>query len=124
MAGIEPASHPLLVASLTLIGSGEPTVMSEIDVTAIGALEPELLVMNVDALTTDPFEAIRMTRFLLRSCIIAIFTARLEQWWVMECHLAGANCLLASGNDEDRTALGLLHAIRGGCFTDRAFAVA
>ena len=121
IAGIEPASQPLLIASLTLIGSSEPVVMSEIDVTAIGALEPNLVVMNVDALTTDPFEAIRMTRFLLRSCIIAIFTARLDQSWSLSCHLAGASCLLSSGNGEDRTALGLLHGIRGGCFTDRAF---
>jgi hypothetical protein len=121
LAGIEPAALPLLVATLTLIGSSEPVTMSEIDVTAIGALEPELVVMNVDALTTDPFEAIRMTRFLLRSCIIAIFTARLDRSWGFSLHLAGANCLLASGNGEDRTALGLLHAIRGGCFTDRAF---
>jgi DNA-binding NarL/FixJ family response regulator len=121
VAGIEPAALPLLIASLTLIGSSEPAVLGEIDVTAIGTLEPELLVMNVDALTTDPLEVIRMTRFLLRSSIIAIFTARLDQWWVMSCHVAGANCLLSSTNGEDRTALGLLHAIRGGCFTDRAF---
>jgi hypothetical protein len=121
LAGIEPASLPLLVASLTLIGSSEPVTMSEIDVTAIGALEPDMLVLNVDALTTDPFEAIRMARFVLRSSVIAVFTGRLEQSWGLSCHLAGANCLLSSGNDGDRTALGLLHAIRGGCFTDRAF---
>ena len=124
VAGIDPASQPLLITSLKLIGSSEPVVMSEIDVTAIGELEPELLVMNVDALTTDPFETIRMTRFLLRSSIIAIFTARLDQSWSLSCHLAGASCLLSSGNGTDRTALGLLHAIRGGCFTDRAFEVA
>jgi hypothetical protein len=121
VAGIEPASLPLLVASLTLIGSSEPVTMSVIDVTAIGKLEPEVVVMNVDALTTDPFETIRMTRFLLHTAVIAVFTGRLDQSWGMSCHLAGANCLLSNGNDGDRTALGLLHAIRGGCFTDRAF---
>ena len=121
VVGIEPASLPLLVGSLTLIGSSEPAIMSEIDVTAIGALEPDMLVLNVDALTTDPFETIRMARFVLRSSVIAVFTGRLEQSWGLSCHLAGANCLLSSANDADRTALGLLHAIRGGCFTDRAF---
>jgi hypothetical protein len=124
LAGIEPASVPLLIASLTLVGSSEPIVMSEIDVTAIGTLEPDLVIMNVDTLTGDPLEAIRMTRFLLHSSIIAVFTATLERSWGLSCHLAGANCLLSSLNGEDLTALGLLHGIRRGCFTDQAFAAA
>lgn len=124
LAGIEPAAVPLLVASLVLIGSAPPTIISPIDVTGIGSLEPDVLVFDVDALETDPLETIRMTRFLLRSGLIAIYTGTLTQSWGRACHLAGANCLLSKDAGEDRTALGLMHSIRGGCFTDPAFEAA
>ena len=124
LAGIEPGAVPLLVGSLALIGSDEPTILAAIDVTAIGSLEPHVLVLDVDALTTDPLETIRMVRFLLRSGVIAIFTGRCEQSWGLACHLAGANCLLNSRGSEDRTAIGLLHGIRSGCYTDPAFEAA
>jgi hypothetical protein len=124
LGGIRPDAIPLLVAALVLIGCEEPTILAAIDVTAIGSLEPHLLVLDVDALETDPLETIRMTRFLLRSGVIAIFTARLEQSWGLACHLAGANCVLSSSGGEDRTAIGLLHGLRSGCFTDPAFEAA
>lgn len=124
LAGIGPDAVPLLNAALVLIGSAEPTIIAAIDVTAIGSLEPDVLILDVDALDTDPLETIRMTRFLLRSGMIAIFTGRLEQSWGLACHLAGANCVLSSGGSEDRTAIGLLHGIRSGCFTDPAFEAA
>jgi DNA-binding NarL/FixJ family response regulator len=104
-----------------MIGGEEPTIITEIDVTAIGSLDPHVLVLDVDALETDPLETIRMTRFLLRSGVIAIFTGQLEQSWGLACHLAGANCVLSSSGGEDRAAIGLLHGIRSGCFTDPAF---
>lgn len=124
LAGIGPEAVPLLVAALVLIGSDAPTIIAPIDVTAIGSLEPHMLVLDVDALETDPLETIRMSRFLLRSGVIAIFTGRLEQSWGRACHLAGANCLLSNRGSEDRTALGLLHGLRSGCFTDPAFEAA
>jgi hypothetical protein len=124
LAGIGPDAVPLLVAALVLIGSEEPTIIGTIDVTAIGSLEPHMLVLDVDALETDPLETIRMTRFLLRSGVIAIFTGRLEQSWGRACHLAGANCVLSSRGSEDRTAIGLMHGLRSGCFTDPAFEAA
>jgi hypothetical protein len=124
LAGIGPDAVPLLVAALVLIGSEEPTIIAAIDITAIGSLEPHMLVIDVDGLETDPLETIRMLRFLLRSGVITIFTAKLEQSWGLACHLAGANCVLSSQGGEDRTAIGLLHGLRSGCFTDPAFEAA
>jgi hypothetical protein len=124
LAGIGPDAIQLLVDSLVLIGSAEPTILAAIDVKAIGSLEPKMLVLDVDALETDPLETIRMARFLLRSGVIAIFTGRLERSWGRACHLAGANCLLSNSGGEDRTAIGLLHGLRSGCFTDPAFEAA
>jgi hypothetical protein len=124
LAGIGPDAIQLLVDSLVLIGSDEPTILAAIDVKAIGSLEPKMLVLDVDALETDPLETIRMARFLLRSGVIAIFTGRLERSWGRACHLAGANCLLSNSGGEDRTAIGLLHGLRSGCFTDPAFEAA
>jgi hypothetical protein len=124
LAGIEAAALPHLIASLRLIGSSEPVVFAGIDVPALGALEPDLVVMNVDAIAGDPLESIRMTRFVLQSSIIAVFTGTLGHSWGLACHLAGANCLLSNQGNEDRTALGLLHGMRSGCFTDPSFEAA
>jgi len=124
LAGIETAALPHLVSSLTMLGSSEPVTVDDIDVAAIGALEPDVLVMNVDALLVDPLESIRMTRFVLQSSVIAVFTGRIEHAWGRACHLAGANCVLSNAVNGDRTTLGLLHAMRSGCFTDPAFEAA
>jgi hypothetical protein len=124
LAGIETAALPHLISTLTLIGSSAPATVREIDVAAIGALEPDLVVMNVDGLALDPLEPIRMTRFLLQSSVIAVFTGKLEHSWGLSCHLAGANCLLSNRSSDDETALGLLRAMRSGCFTDPAFEAA
>ncbi len=124
LAGIETAALPHLISTLTLIGSSAPDTVREIDVAAIGALEPDVVVMNVDALALDPLEPIRMTRFLLQSSVIAVFTGKLEHSWGRACHLAGANCLLSNEGSDDQTAVGLLRAMRSGCFTDPAFEAA
>lgn len=60
----------------------------------------------------------------LSGSISTIFTGRLERSWGRACHLAGANCLLSNSGGEDRTAIGLLHGLRSGCFTDPAFEAA
>jgi len=122
LAGIDTAVVPGLITSLTLIGSSEPVTVCDIDVAALGKLEPDVVVMNVDPLLIDPLESIRMTRFVLQSSVIAVFTGKLEHSWGLACHLAGANCLLSNKGSADQTTLGLLHAMRSGCFTDPAFA--
>jgi hypothetical protein len=124
LAGIEPAALPHVIASLKLIGSCEPVTLAGIDVPALGALEPDIVVMNVDGILVDPLESIRMTRFVLQSSVIAVFTGTLGHAWGRACHLAGANCLLSNEHRDDRTALGLLHAMRSGCFTDPSFEAA
>jgi hypothetical protein len=123
-AGIETAALPHVIASLKLIGSREPVTLAGIDVPALGALESDVVVMNVDGLLVDPLESIRMTRFVLQSSIIAVFTGRLGSAWGRACHLAGANCLLSNQHRDDRTAQGLLHAMHSGCFTDPSFEAA
>jgi DNA-binding NarL/FixJ family response regulator len=124
LAGIDSAELPGLISSLMLVGSTEPVTLPEIDVAAIGKLEPDIVVMNVDQLLLDPLESIRMTRFVLQSSVIAVFTGKLEHSWGRACHLAGANCLLSKRGSADQTALGLLHAMRSGCFTDPSFEAA
>ncbi len=124
LAGIDSADTPRLGAALELIGSSPPDIVETIDVPAIGAIEPDLLVMDVDGLQTDPLEALRMTRFVLRESVIAVYTGRIERSWGRQCHLAGASCLLSKLGSDDRTVVGLLHAIHSGCFTDPAFEAA
>lgn len=124
LAGIASAQTSRLAAVLTLIGSKPPSILPKIEITAIGMIEPELLVMDVDDLETDPLEAIRMTRFLLHTSVIAVYTGRIERSWSLQCHLAGASCLLSKLAGDDQIAFGLMHAIQSGCFTDPAFEAA
>jgi DNA-binding NarL/FixJ family response regulator len=124
LAGTVPAENARLAAVLELIGSKPPEVVAKIDVTAIGTIEPDVLLMDVDDLETDPLEAVRMVRFLLHQSVIAVYTNRLERSWGLQCHLAGASCLLSKLGSDDQTALGLMWAIRTGCYTDPAFEAA
>lgn len=124
IAGIDPAATPLLLAALLVIGSADPAIVATIDIKAIGSLEPDILVLDVDAIESDPLETIRMVRFVVRAGVVAIFTGKLERSWGRACHLAGANCVLSKQASEDRTAIGLLHGMRSGCFTDPAFEAA
>ncbi|HEV3089675.1 MAG TPA: hypothetical protein VGX96_20915 [Candidatus Elarobacter sp.] len=124
MAAIASADVSRLSAVLILIGSKPPIVLADVDVSSIGALEPDLLLLDIDELETDPLEAVRMMRFLLRSSVIAVYTGRLNRSWGLQCHLAGASCVLSKLASDDRTAFGLTHAMQSGCFTDPAFAAA
>ena len=78
-------------------------------------------VLDIDDLDTDPLELIRMTRFVLPTCIIAVYTGTLRESWARACHVAGANCVLSKASDETQIAVGLRQALASGCFTDPSF---
>jgi DNA-binding NarL/FixJ family response regulator len=96
-------------------------VAERINVTELGRAVPDMLVLDIDDLAVDPLELLRMIRFVLPVCIIAVYTRTLEQSWALACHLAGANCTLAKGSGSAQIAVGLRRALTSGCFTDPSF---
>jgi len=87
-------------------------------------LNKKSVVLDVDDLDIDALELLRMTRFVLPLCMIAVYSGTLRQSWALACHLAGANCLLAKSSDKDQIVTGLRQAFTTGCFTDPSFASA
>lgn len=124
LAGNQPTYIPLLTASLAALGFTHPVVVSTIVVTKLGLAAPDLLILDIDELDTDPAEMLRMTRFVLPNCTIAVYTLTLQQSWARSCHMAGANCLLSKQTDEARIVGGLQVALTSGCFTDPGFVAA
>jgi len=124
LAGNRTACIPLLIASLASSGFMHPVIAAGINVTDLGRAAPDLLVLDIDDLGTDPLELLRMTRFVLRTCIIAVYTGTLLESWALSCHLAGANCMLSKSSDETQIAAGLRQAMASGCFTDPSFVAA
>jgi len=118
LAGNGLASLPLLTASLALLGFTSPLITARINVRELGRAAPELLVLDLDDLDTDPIELLRMTRFVLPTCIIAVYSGAGPPGWARSCHLAGANCILSKSRAETEIADGLRHALATGCFTD------
>lgn len=102
-------------------GCPSPKITDRIRVTELGQAGPQVLVIDVDFLQGRSFETLRQLRFVLPRCTIAVFTGTLLRAWVAECHLGGANCLLAKTSDGSTLAAGLRHARSFGSFTDPAF---
>jgi DNA-binding NarL/FixJ family response regulator len=124
LAGIKPSFVPFLTVSLAAFGFTNPVVVERIKVTELGLANPNILVLDLDDSETDPLELLRMIRFVLPGCTIAVYSGRLEQSWALACHLAGANCVLANSSKEDKIALGLREALTSGSFTDPSFVAA
>ncbi len=114
----------MLIASLASSGFTHPVIADGINVTDLGRAAPNLLVLDIDDLATDPLELLRRTRFVLPMCIIAVYTGTLLESWALSCHLAGANCMLSKNSDEVQIAAGLRQALSCGCFTDPSFIAA
>jgi DNA-binding NarL/FixJ family response regulator len=124
LAGHRAASIPLLTAALLSSGFESPTIAERINVTELGLAAPHIAVLDVDALDIDPFELLRMIRFVLPLCVIAVYSGTLEQRWALNCHLAGANCVLSKSSNEEQITSGLSQGLASGCFTDPSFVAA
>lgn len=124
LARIEPGAIELLTESLAAVAHPLPIVVSRLGVTEVGLLAPRVLVVDVHGLAVDPLEMLRMLRFVLPGCIIAVYTNVLEEAWALACHTAGANCLLSKASDATQLAIGLRGSLRSGCFTDPSFRAA
>jgi DNA-binding NarL/FixJ family response regulator len=124
LARIDPAAVELLTASLAVVAFALPVVVTRLSVTELGLLAPNVLVIDIDSLDADPLEMLRMLRFVLPGCMIAVYTNVLEESWALECHLAGANCLLSKSSDATQLTAGLRRSLHSGCFTDPSFVAA
>jgi DNA-binding NarL/FixJ family response regulator len=121
LAGNRLASLPLLTASLATLGFAFPVVTDAINVRELGRSALDLLVVDLDDLDTDPIELLRMTRFVLPTCIIAVYSGPRPLTWARSCHLAGASCILSKSSGESEITGGLRQALASGCFTDPRF---
>jgi len=124
LARIEPSAVPLLAESLTAAGQPAPVFVRQLAVTELGLLAPGVLILDLDGLETDPLEMLRMLRFVLPACMIAVYTNVLEEPWALACHMAGANCLLSKASDAEQVTLGLRGSLQRGCYTDPSFTAA
>jgi len=124
LAGIDPDKISMFSAALRAAGAPALATIGLLDVTALGALSPDLLVCDVDGMDVDPLEFLRRLRFVLPDCLIAVYTGTLRGGWSLACHLAGANCLLSKDAPEAELSEGLRDAIASGCYTDPRFAAA
>jgi len=114
----------MLTAVLKRAGVPLATNLARLNVVELGELKPGLLVCDVDGLEVDSLELLRQLRFVLPGCIIVVYTAMMKRTWSVECHLAGANGLLAKDSTEAELVAGLRLAVRNGCFTDPRFVAA
>jgi len=124
LARIDAGAVELLTSSLAAVARPLPVVVTQLSVTELGLLSPTVLVVDVDGLDIDALEMLRMLRFVLPSCMIAVYTNVLREAWALSCHLAGANCLLSKTSDATAVAAGLRGSLRSGCFTDPSFRAA
>ncbi len=124
IAGVYPSSVPLLTAALSAVGFPLPIVLGRLNVTELGLNVPDVLIIDIDSTELDAMELLRMTRFVLRACVIVVYTNKSSQTWALECHIAGANCILSKGSDESGLVAGLTHTFATGCFTDPSIVAA
>ena len=124
LAGNQTSCIPLLTAALLASGFASPAIAERINVTELGLAAPRIVVLDVDDLDIDPFELMRMIRFVLPLCLIAVYSGTLKQSWALSCHLAGANCVLSKTSNEAEPAAGLREGLTSGCFTDPSFVAA
>lgn len=122
LAGVSPTATGLLTEALDGAGCHLPLVAGPINVTQLGLTSTGLLIVDIDALDVDPIELLRMTRFVLPHCIIAVYTNRRSLEWVRACHIAGANCVLSKESSKAALVFGLKRTLAIGCFTDPKFA--
>jgi DNA-binding NarL/FixJ family response regulator len=121
LAGIGDGEVAKLRLALHDAGELGPTSVVRLNVAELGKLAPQVLLCDIDDSDVDALELVRRLRFVLPECIIAVYTLVMEQTWALECHLAGANCVLSKNSTEAELARGLRSACSSGCFTDPRF---
>jgi DNA-binding NarL/FixJ family response regulator len=122
LAGIDGAMVPMFSAVFKAAGEPALATLARLDVVELGKLSPDVLICDVDDVTSDPLELLRQLRFVLPECLIAVYSGIMEQSWGRSCHLAGANCLLSKSSGEDDLSEGLRAGLASGCYTDPRFA--
>jgi DNA-binding NarL/FixJ family response regulator len=122
LAGIDGAALPILAAALKGAGEKSRPIETELDVRAIGHLRPDVLIGDVDGIDIDPLELLRQIRFVLPSCIIAVYSNDHHRKWGAACHMAGVNALLSKSSTAAELTAGLEGAMESGCYTDPRFA--
>jgi DNA-binding NarL/FixJ family response regulator len=118
LADLPPDAVTLFVNVLKKAGAPMLAAVQRINVAEIGKLAPAVLVCDLDALPTDPFEMLRQLRFVLADCVLIVYTGSEKRDFGLQCHLAGANGVLSKGSTLDQLAAGLRASLRSGCFTD------
>lgn len=121
VVGLAPSAIMLFRASLAPLCGGPVIVAERLTVTEVGLAMPDVLVIDLDGSAGDPLEMLRMTRFVLPACFIAVYSRRLEHAWARSCHPAGANCVLSKRSDVAQLRYGLGRMLDDGCFTDPNF---
>jgi hypothetical protein len=96
---------------------------ASLSVTQLAEAAPTFLLIDFRDLDLDQLETLRQIRFVLPRSIIAVYSEDSSTAWAYECHLAGANCMLAKGSRGRAMASGIHRAIQGGCYTDPHFGV-
>jgi DNA-binding NarL/FixJ family response regulator len=118
MASIAPKDVPLLSAALGRAGEQALATVAHLNVRELGKLKPDILLVDIDRLQSDPLEMVRQIRFVLPDCTLVVYTDSGKLEYGRECHLAGANGVLSKQSNESQLASGLSHAIKSGCYTD------
>jgi DNA-binding NarL/FixJ family response regulator len=98
LAGLARDTLALFTKVLKAAGFPEPAVVARLDVVELGNLKPDVLICDVDNLRVDALEFLRQLRFVVPDCIIVVYTAVMTRARSVECHLAGANGLLAASS--------------------------
>jgi len=110
-----------ITAALSAAVPEAETTIALLDNAILNTLAPDVLVIDVDGLATDPLEALRQLRFVVPECAIVVLTNSAKPSFARECHNAGANCLLSKFSSQEQLATGIRFALRSGCFTDPRF---
>lgn len=118
LVAIASEDIPRLTAALVGAFGQVETTVSLLDIPVLNALAPEVLVVDIDRLETEPHEALRRLRFVLPDCVIVVYTGSTPFSVIRGCHSAGANCLLSKHSSEEQLTSGLRSAMWNGCFTD------
>jgi DNA-binding NarL/FixJ family response regulator len=121
LVGPEPTTERFFARLLDRAGYGPSQAVAKLSITQLAHAAPSFLLIDFQNLDIDELETLRQVRFVLPNCIIAVYSENSLQSWALECHLAGANCVIAKKSDKVSVAAGIRQASLGGCYTDANF---